>query len=373
MTFDNYGMEAGFERKAFAEDFLRSENVSFVTFMGSGNNWYQYSDTLTAARLVRAYLAGAEHVMTYGSSMGGYAALRLAHPIGATACLSLSPQFSNDPRKARFEQRWRQEGQATRWLKGIDGVLRASFRPVIAYDPTDLDGRHVALIAREIPITSLPIRYAGHPVSTYLSMSRALRPLVFAVLDGSLDAEAFLAELRSSTKLNPFYLSELAKRQPAHRARLAIRLARRAVELAPGDELMLHVLAGRLTAAEQHEEALELHARAVVQSGGFIGYALPYSEALYAGGRANESLAVARQITADHPDYAQLHHWLSVISWKTGYRAEALRHARIAKQLNPVNKAYTRFYNFVRRESGSGGIARLQRAWHRLRRTPFPV
>ena len=92
VTFEHYDIGKGFDRFGFGEQFLLSQGISAVHVLGSGNDWYQYDDIFDALGAVRAVTADARRTITYGSSMGGYAAVRLADASGADAVLALSPQ-----------------------------------------------------------------------------------------------------------------------------------------------------------------------------------------------------------------------------------------------------------------------------------------
>ena len=79
----------------------------------------------------RAAVPEGARVMTYGSSMGGYAALRFARALRADAILALSPQYSIDPAVVPWEDRWRQDGARIAWLPALAGPLDPNVRPLI--------------------------------------------------------------------------------------------------------------------------------------------------------------------------------------------------------------------------------------------------
>jgi S-formylglutathione hydrolase FrmB len=70
------------------------------------NDWFQYRDFDLVTKAVRALTRSAEHVLSYGSSMGGYGAIRFADAVGATQVLAFSPQYSIDRRVMPQEIRW---------------------------------------------------------------------------------------------------------------------------------------------------------------------------------------------------------------------------------------------------------------------------
>ena len=83
VTFTSWTDDLTLDREGFAEAFLRGEGVDAVHVISRDNRWWQHAETLPAMAAVRAATAGYARVVTYGSSMGAYAAVRLA---GAGGC-----------------------------------------------------------------------------------------------------------------------------------------------------------------------------------------------------------------------------------------------------------------------------------------------
>jgi hypothetical protein len=368
VTFDNHGLNPDMDGPGFGEQFLASRGVSAVAVRGRGNHWYQYPDMAAALATVRARLAGQGRVMTYGSSMGGYAALRFADAVGADACLALSPQYTVNPAVAPFEERWEQDATTIAWREEIDAVLRCGCTPVIVYDPAGPDRRHADLIAAAATVRRIALPHAGHPAATYLAAIGLLEPLVMATLDGSLDADAFRAEARRRRRGNQVYLAELARAQPPHRRRCAIALAQQALAMAPDSDFLQHVLATLLTAAGRHGEALPLHARATERSGGFLTYIVGWCAALVEADDRPGALAVARRMVAEHSHYAHVQSQLAHVLWRNRRFDEALVAARRAAAMVPSSEHYAGvvdLYLYRRRPS-----TRLRKGIRRLLRLP---
>lgn len=370
IAFDNYGHDFSLDREGFGQRYFRDRGISCVTVVGRGNDWYQYPDIEAAMAAVRTVTAGASRVMTYGSSMGGYAAIRLAARVGATGALALSPQFSNDPAVVPFEQRWRQEGRAIDWRSVTP--LDCGCVPVIAYDPGDTDRLHVALIAAETPVTRIALPYAGHPVTTFISSVGLLDRLVAETLDGSLDAASFEAEARRRRKGDPVYCGELARRQPPWRHRTAIALARQGLARAPDTHILLHVLAKRLTDSGAADESLPLFERLMLLSGGYAGYAVPYADALLAANHHAHALRIAEGVIAANPHVAHLQGWLAHIRWRSGDQDGARRGIAVAINLDPADDqlrvARKRYTAMPSPEEGQSRPSLRRRVLARLRR-----
>jgi len=336
VSFDHFRNEPGFAQHGFGETFLRDEGYSAVHILCCDNRWYQYPDMLRACAAVRQAVAGAERILTYGSSMGGYAALRLGKAVGATAALALSPQYSIDPAKAPWEWRWNQYKDALRggWLEDVDGPIDSAIIPYVAFDPTDLDLRHVERIERDIPIRRLAFPHVGHPVTGYLGEVGLLRPLLRAIYEGD-DALAVARMAQERRRTSSFYLGTLASKQPACRLNSAIRLAEQAVAHQPHGPMGHYYLAKLMTRAGRHAEAVAIHARVAEMTDRAAMYLPEHAEALAAAGDLEGAVAVATETAIKFPDAGHIHDWLAHLLWRVGDRERALQAARRAVAVDP--------------------------------------
>lgn len=340
VTFDNYGIGHGFDRAGFGEDFLRNSGVSAIHVLGRGDDWYQYPEMAEVMAAVRAATVGADRVMTYGSSMGGYAAIRFADAAGAHAVLAISPQYSIDPYKVPFETRWLQEACRIAWLPEIDGPIRCACTPVVVFDPTGEDRRHVEMIAAETAVEPLDLLHSGHPSATYLSELGLLGPLVLKMLSGTLDLADFRAEARSRRRQCPAYLSRLAALQPARRAGLALALAQGAKDLAPDNPSALAAVASLLGKSGDHEQALAYLDVLSRVTGRAPNYLVLQAQALVDAGRLDEARVLAREVVGPECDAANLWAWLGHIEWQCGATGAAIAAVERAVDLFPSYPAY---------------------------------
>ncbi|MGO4409339.1 MULTISPECIES: tetratricopeptide repeat protein [unclassified Brevundimonas] len=340
VTFDNYGLGPGFNRPGFGEAFLRQSGVSAIHVMGRREDWYQYPEMAEAMAAVRRATAGADRVMTYGSSMGAYAALRFADAAGADAVLAISPQYSVDPAKVPFETRWLQDGRSIAFRPEIEGRLSCACRPVIVYDATGDDERQVRLIAAEIKADLIGLRYIHHPATTFLQEMALLGPLVFDVLAGDLDVEAFRAEAKARRRDSSIYLSRLAELQPVCRARTARALATLAVERAPHSPMALTALAACLGLAGEHDEAVALHERATELGLRAANHLVPHANGLIAAGRVEEALPLVEEAVDKLPTAAHLRYWHGLILWRAGKTEAAVAALEMAVLLDPHPPSY---------------------------------
>ena len=343
VTFDHHNTTVGLDRPGFGEDFLRASNIPAIHVLGRGNDWYQYDDIFEALAVIRTATESVARKITYGSSMGGYAALRCANAIGADGILALSPQWSINPDHAKWENRWTQDAHRIRWMKALDGALRCSVRPVLVYDPTlPLDRRHATLIAENTPSTLIAVPYGGHPAGTFLGETGLLPLLLENVLHDCLDHSSFVAEIKKRRSRSSVYLGTLAERQPNVRPRTAIALARHACAVRPGETLGMLSLARVLTRAGEHGEAIALHREIVALAQRLSIYLVPFAEALIAAGEHSEGISVSKEVVDASPDVAHLRNWRSVMLWKQGKQLEAIEEQTRATTLDPNNRRYRR-------------------------------
>lgn len=362
IAFDHYGLGPGFDRDGFGEAYFRAAGIPAILVLGQGDDWYQYPDMLAAARIVRRATAAARRI-TYGSSMGGHAALHLAEAMGADAVLALSPQWTIDPARAPWEQRWGQEARRIRWRRELAGPIRCR-GAVIAFDPhLAEDRRHAEAIAAETPAMLLPIPRGGHPVTTYLAETGLLAPLLAAVLDGTPDRAALAAGIRAARRASPTYLGALAEAQPAHRPQTALAIARRAAETS-GGTLGLLALAQVLRRTGETRAALALHRRLVRQHARDPLQLVPYAEALADAGQAGRARAIAREVTRRAAGVAHLHAWRADLNWRLGRRGEARRLIARAVRLDPGCAEFRRRRARYRWHRALAPIAALRR-WAR--------
>ena len=334
VTFDHYRNEGGLEREGFGEEFLQHHGISAVHFLCRGNDWYQYDDLTAACSAVRRHLRGARRIATYGSSMGAYAALRMADALGATAVLALTPQYSIDPAKVPWERRWLQDGADISWREEIDGPIRCAVIPYVVFDPVSDDLHHIERIEQDIAIQRIAIPFGRHPITTYLSDTGLLVPLALSVLNGEGDPVSLMRAGRARRKTSSFYLAELARAQPDSRLRTAAALAKRSVGIAESP-LALLSLAQINSKSGLHGEAYAVFDRIMELTGREASYIYPYAEARYAGGDLPGALALAAEIIGLLPGRAHLFNWQAGFLLEAGDRDAAIASLETAVELDP--------------------------------------
>ncbi len=267
VTFDSLNADLNLDRPGFGEAWLRDVGHDAVHVVSADNAWYQHPDMGPACEAIRAAARGRSRVVTYGSSMGGYAALRFAEAVGAAAAVAISPQFSIDPARVPFETRWTEYADGLRFLweqdEGGPADAPSLKTAYVIYDPTEDDRRHVELLSRRYPVVPFTLPYAGHPAGTFLAEAQLLAPSVLAMIEGVFDPETLRAQVRAARRRSGKYHFILSERQPAWRPRLSHRLAAEAARLNPASGAYLSAQARSLEALGDLDEAERLRRRAV--------------------------------------------------------------------------------------------------------------
>lgn len=365
VTFESHMMDRPEGRRGFAEAFLASREISAIHVLARGNHWYQYPGMAAALAAIDAALreAGARRIVTYGSSMGAYAAVRFAKAVRATGVLAMSPQYSINRAVLPEELRWQDEAREIVWQDGLEGPITSCVPTVIVYDPKDGDALHTQRIAAETPVVALPVRYAGHPSTAFMVQQQLVEPMLRSLLRNTFDAEDARQTLAAALKASPTYLAGLARHQPQHRVRLAVRLARRALEHAKSADhpLFRNELGRHLSRAGEHAEALEHFEAAVEKSKRHLGYLHPYGEALIAAGRTDAACAIGREMVDRAGDRSESHALLGRALAAAGDHAGARACMVRAGELNPAYRQPPPAIRAVR-----GPLKTLARALRRL-------
>lgn len=221
----------------WGDGFARSAGLNAIGIMGD-SNWFPEAALHAALPALRPAITG--EITTYGSSMGGYGALRYARLLGATTALAFAPQISIDPADVPWDRRW---------PRHFNPALHAGMRiraehlppqAAAVFDPHEhLDARHAALLPPACTRLALP--FSGHGPATTVAQAHAL-PELLAALRAGQPARA-RQTLRTARRLAPHHALEMAMTRLARRrytwlARIANHLAR--LDTTPATALLLH-------------------------------------------------------------------------------------------------------------------------------------
>lgn len=300
VTFASYTDDRTLDRPGFGEEFFAARGIDAIHVLSRDNRWYQHPELPEALAAIAAATEGYARTIAYGSSMGGFAALRYGATCGAMAGIALSPQFTVDPRVAPFDRRWADDVARIAFLD--DAHLPTLPEQYVAYDPHDAhDRRHFALFAARSPTSGIPVPYGGHPVGSYLSETEMLRPLLERIETGDFDAEAHARELRRRRRRSGHYFYVLASKSPAHRARTKLGLAKLAVAAQPEMPIYRSELGNALDLAGDFDAGYEAHQAAIAMPRANL-YQLRYLMLHHElRGEYDRAIAIGDRLIAENP------------------------------------------------------------------------
>lgn len=212
VTFESYADERVADRAGYGEHFLHTRGFTAYHFLPRSNAWYQYAEMADALASVRADLPPGKRILTYGMSMGGYAAFRFAEPLGAHGVIAFSPQYSIDPALIGWEQRWREDLPAVLWEPS---PVRRDIPIYVFYDPNNGDRHHVRLMARHGDVRRVRLRHGGHPCAAFLNECGLLGETIIALAEDRFDPAACEREAWARRERSASYHEVLSRLKPA--------------------------------------------------------------------------------------------------------------------------------------------------------------
>lgn len=170
----------------FGGNFLSNRDIDFISIKSSVDSWYS-NLTPEVLSTVRAFMlrikSSYERVITYGSSMGGYAAMKYAKELQANRVIAISPIYSI---LLDWEDRWNDDIER---FNVREMCLKQDFSSHIEYimlfDSFDKDSRHALLFKENIGGSCKLIAYpfSGHPSSYFLAEVGLLKTLVIDLMN----------------------------------------------------------------------------------------------------------------------------------------------------------------------------------------------
>jgi pimeloyl-ACP methyl ester carboxylesterase len=209
--------EPALDLPPFAQDFFREHKISSISINCATNEWFQYLDLPQALSIIRRFAAGWSRIVTYGSSMGGYAALRFASSIGADSSIAVAPQFS--PRSAVIPKEHRYESYVlqTTFHYEDQPIAYAGIDHYVIFDPLlSIDRLHIMEYQRLARIIPIPIPCGGHTPTAMLAQNGMLSEFILNLVQGVYLPSRFRSAFRHARRRCPLYWKELADRLTEH-------------------------------------------------------------------------------------------------------------------------------------------------------------
>lgn len=187
---------------AFGYNYFTSRSIPAIFISCKKNNWWHSEATIKVLDIIKeiANKSGYE-IITYGSSMGGYACIHFSQYLQSSKSVAIAPQSILEPKKT-IDNRWDQETSSISYL--FDEEIRISKNKVLTYvffDNFDaLDKYHAeSLIGGNFKLIQCP--YCTHSVARSLSKDNLFSSFLLSLFRGE---EANDAEMEK-------YFSEIYK------------------------------------------------------------------------------------------------------------------------------------------------------------------
>ncbi|NUO77847.1 MAG: hypothetical protein HOQ32_17775 [Lysobacter sp.] len=325
----------------WAEKLCESRGWPALHVVPASNDWYQSDGALEAVRRAAEIARGYARVVTYGSSMGGYAALNFAPMLGASLAFAVVPQYSIDRAKVPFETRWAAEAGRIRFAHDrVDGIGR-DLRAVLLYDPfVKADARHVDLIAEAGDALRVGLPLMGHAGPG----SAILTAMLVLAREGRADemrAHAVQQHRINKKRTANYYL------QLANQARsLSLDARLRLLDVAKSiDATHVGIALKRSTlliGADRSLDAIAVQDEALTHAApAYVPSLLSHkAQALARLSCWDEALEMASQACERAPHSAYLNHHLAYLLLTQGRYREAERHQCAALALDEGNALY---------------------------------
>ena len=187
-----------------AEKSLSKYEYSVIGIMPKQKSWFPHDSMMGVLNAIQGILAEYTRVVSYGGSMGGYAAIKYAKPFGMNRVVAMVPQYSINPLEVE-DRRYTDFYDAN-----VNGDMRIQAQDVVAdceyiivYDPYfDLDREHYEKIKPLIPqLHTLHLPYTGHDAIAVLANSALLHDFI----QHPFDSTYFYKQIRAVKKNSKFY------------------------------------------------------------------------------------------------------------------------------------------------------------------------
>lgn len=181
---------------------------NFIGVLKNNNDWYQ-SDSIrkvidTIKKLER------KTIITYGASMGGYAAINFSIELKSDFFIAICPQFTINPNYMNRigDPRWRNPSLSTKFVNdNIFLGLTKESKGLVIYDSThQLDNIHAQDIKKYTSAELIDCIGEGHMAGKSFNQLYGLKRLMEEVINSKLDVALCRDEINEKQKLNPRFL-----------------------------------------------------------------------------------------------------------------------------------------------------------------------
>jgi hypothetical protein len=216
VTFESGGFvkDGASHREAWGGGYFRHKDISYIGIKPTSNNWYVSPPLEDFLNSLKFILEQYEDVLTYGSSMGAFAALTYADHLGATKVIALCPQSSRHPVICPWERPLSKDVARldvnNKFTDAVGNYANAKSVYIFADFYFQRDRLHAQRLAGpNVIMINTPFIEHGTPM--YLNPLGLLMDIPMAVLDDTFDANEFYKKFRRRRELKKYYRTLEAK------------------------------------------------------------------------------------------------------------------------------------------------------------------
>ena len=209
VTFGESGLRANGQH-FWGINLVKALDIDCIGYVGRFPNWFPTADIVATMPEVMPLLRGRE-VITYGTSMGGYGALKHGARLGAKHIIALSPQFTIDPDAVPWDKRYH-EWFKIEWHNGMAVEPGGEAAPTswLVYDPwCKPDLIHAGLIEAAIPCHHIYVQATNHITVKALAGTATSKDMIALVRAN--DARGLYRLLRARKKSSAVYCLEMVR------------------------------------------------------------------------------------------------------------------------------------------------------------------
>lgn len=201
-TFDNAGSIGPFEaRDGWGFRIFQNKAYSVVSVMSLRASWYREDEFSYILDLLRGscLLKSFTKRISYGGSMGGFAAAAFAKLLGVQKTILLNPITTHCSEIAPWETRYPLLDDD--WSEGVrcavEGIRECEEIFVVVDNLFHLDFQHANRFRKQgIPTTLIRVPGVGHGIPIHLSQMNLLKDLVISIVENRFDRMDFSKKIR---------------------------------------------------------------------------------------------------------------------------------------------------------------------------------
>lgn len=213
ISFDNAARASGRSldgRRPWGEKFYLGEGHSLLGVMAATDDWFRCSELILALQKLSddKFFNKFEKVVLTGASMGGFAAGAFAPLAPGCTVISMSPQWTRDPKRAPWEHRFPGGAKQDWTLPFGDAAkgIRSAAKAYVIFDSLNrLDLRHARRMQVVPQVELLPIPAGGHGVPPILLQMGLLKDVSRQAIAGDLSRSTFFRATRARKDTLRYY------------------------------------------------------------------------------------------------------------------------------------------------------------------------